>query len=247
MGRVKKYVKKQAKRLYGYAKKRYVPNGRIDVVRIAKDLNEVRKAINVEKKYKTEYINTQLGIGATAPGIWAPLNGLAQSASPTGRIGDQVKFLWMSARMVWECNSSLTTNAYANMVRILVVHDREPRGDSALSATVLRDYLLEDPSAEGGINSFYSNETKNGVGDRFKILRDFKFPIDNIKQKQKAITVNLNFCKMFPKSQGLRVSYGPGDNNLRDDQIYILAITNDPNATPVTAVTSATRACYVDN
>lgn len=46
----KKYFKKQGKRALGYAKKRYLPKGQLNVKQIAKDVMLLKSVINAEKK-----------------------------------------------------------------------------------------------------------------------------------------------------------------------------------------------------
>lgn len=239
----KRYARKQAKRLYGFAKKRYGTSG--GLARLAKDVAVLKTAVNSEKKYfdRSGTHNPRIST-YSAYSLWdniLPGNGTNQ------RTGDQIKVLWAQQRFTFEVNSTALSPASSIQCRVMLVMDREPRGDTPLTGNQLADFVLHDPA--NPITSFYETEL-NAMGDRFKVLRDVRFVIDNIQQKNKYLKMHIPLTKLYPTTKGLRVKYhtADGTNHYPDtSRLYALIMCDDPNATSITNVTDSSRVCYVDN
>lgn len=242
--RVKRYAKKQAKRLYGFAKSRYGTSG--GMARLVKDVSMLKTAINVEKKYHDRGgTHTPLLSNFSAYSIW---DGIAQGTLPDQRIGDQIKVLWAQQRFTFECNSTALAPAQSIQCRVMMVYDKEPRAEAPLTGNQLAPYILQDMTKP--ITSFYEVDG-NAIGDRFKVLKDIRFVIDNVKQKNKFIKLSIPLTKLFPRTKGLRVKFHPdGGSGLHypdTGRIYTLIMCDDANATSVTSVIDNSRVCYVDN
>lgn len=245
----KRYVRKQAKRAYGFAKKRYGTKGGIK--RMAKDIAMLKTAINVEKKYwdRTQLVASDVTWGANAF-VQSPWDGLAQGVGTNQRIGDQVKALFTSWRVWMALNNNTVTPAASFHVRFFVVLDTEPNLlQTPLDGATMTTSLLENvDTATNGIMSPYRVSSigflNTGLpGGRFKIIRDFKVRLDNLQCKERIINININHTKSRYKGQ--RIKYG-ADGNLADSRLYLVAMTDNTTAGYLSMVASS-RVQYVDN
>lgn len=245
--KAKAYVKKQARRAGSWAKKRYMGKGGLS--NIVKDISLLKTALNVEKKHLTVGgAATSGGLTYSNPYAYMPFDDLTNGSGFDQRIGDQVKMLYGSWRIHLELNATAgTTVQRSTMYRIMAVMDMEPRGDAPLTASQLRDELLADTStARGQIVSYY--RLTGQVGDRFKIVRDFRVRLDDVTQRQKFVNININFTKMFPGKKGHVVKYD-AENDPVNTRLYILLLSDDPNAfgTGYTDHFITNRITFVDN
>lgn len=245
-GTVKKYARKQYKRAYGAVKKRYT--GKQGMENLWNDISMLKTAINVEKKYiqSTSPLGT---IGFAAGTVISPMDGLTEGTGEDQRIGDQVKFLWTQQRVFLELNASGLTAANSSMIRFIQLIDLEPRGDAILNAGQLSSFVLQNNTT--GVNqmmSYYNNNGLNSVGDRFKIIKDFRIKLDNVERKQRYVKLNWDYTKLYPKTKGVRVHYTQdGTNTPKNVRFYTLVLCDDSNVTPVTQILIDQRSCFVDN
>lgn len=247
--KVKRYVRKQVKRAYGFAKKRYGTKGGIG--RMAKDIAMLKTAINVEKKYwdRTQLVASDV-LWSTGAFVQSPWDGIAVGTLQNQRLGDQVKALYTSWRVWMTLNNNSVSPAAAFHVRFLVVMDTEPQMAALpLDGVALQTSLLEN--IDTATNTIMSPYRVNGIsglntgypGQRFKILRDFKVRLDNLQNKEKILNINIDHTKSRYKGQ--RIKFGL-DGNLTDNRIYLVAITDNTTAGYLSMVASS-RVQYVDN
>lgn len=208
---------------------------------------------NTERKFHDKAGLISFNVGSGAPAIlFNPFDGLAKSLDASGRVGDQIKALYTTMRCRFEYRP--TTLADSVMVRILVILDTEPRLAAPLGAVALRDAVLQVTSTgPQQINSPYrvtigtAGVAGGYVGQRYKVLRDFRFTLDNVGQKQKWVSINLNHMKN--KIRGLRVKYTDYDVNdyAADNRLYVLAVTDNGTSTDIEVDGDYSRVCFVDN
>jgi hypothetical protein len=65
----KKYVKRQGKRAYAYAKKRYVKKGHMNLGKVISDVNRIKQLINVERKRVPSVILDDVAVAQTGAGL----------------------------------------------------------------------------------------------------------------------------------------------------------------------------------
>lgn len=65
----KKYVKRQGKRAYAYAKKRYVKKGHMNLGKVISDVARIKQLINVEKKRVPSIILDEQPVAQTGTGV----------------------------------------------------------------------------------------------------------------------------------------------------------------------------------
>lgn len=245
--KAKSYIKKQARRAWQGAKKRYT--GKQGIANIVKDISMLKTALNTEKKYYNVASTPGSGnLVAANAYIYSPFDAMAQGLAEDQRLGIQVKALWSSMRLHFELNGNTgTTVQRSTMLRIIAFMDLEPRGEGVQPALTMRNNLLSSiANPRDVILSYY--RTDGFVGDRYKILRDFRIRLDDVGQRQKIVNLNFNFTKMRPKTKGLRVKYDAA-NELNDDRLYILVLSDDASVAGSGFVdfTTQIRTCYVDN
>lgn len=251
--KAKRYFRKQAKRAYGAAKKRYLAPG--GAGRMARDIAMLKTALNVEKKYwdRTELVTADLR-WSTGAYVQSPWDGLGPGTGPSGRNGDQIKALLTSWRVMLSLIPNTITPANSVFVRFLVVMDMEPRISGVLDGVTLQTALLQYGADNGAqtILSPYrvtqiSGLAEGFVGQRFKILRDFKVKLDNLTQKEKVLTISIDHTKS--KYKGQRVKYGniaADDGKPIDNRLYLVAVTDNDVASTV-SIMSNSRVKFVDN
>lgn len=251
--KLKRYFRKQAKRAYGWAKNRYGTKG--GMRRLAADVSMLKTAMNVEKKYwdRSELVTADL-VWSTGAYVQAPWDGLGVGTGQSARNGDQIKALLTQWRVMLSLLPNTITPANSVFVRFMVVMDTEPRISGVLDGVTLQTALLQygsDTSSQTILSPYrvtqISGLAEGFVGQRFKILRDFKVKLDNLTQKEKVLTISIDHTKS--KYKGQRVKYGniTADNDKPiDNRIYLVAVT-DNNTAGVVSIQSNSRVKFVDN
>lgn len=218
MGRFKKYAKKQAKRIYGYAKKRYAPAGRLDVGKIASDVMKLKGIINSELKAK-DVSQTDVSL-ATLGAQWNIylLNGLtAQDGDTTGeRHGMSVRFKSLQikgrAHMISESSTS------AKRVRMVIFIDKEPLVTGLTNTPPVTDLLNNSTISGGYVNSLRKWDGLNQK--RFTVLYDRVLTFDDdYPERQFKFYKKLN---MVTKWQNGYVA----DNAINNNAMYLAFITD---------------------
>lgn len=132
------------------------------VSHLARQMMYLRRATMPEmKRFDDDYVD------AKTPGALdlTLLNGFSQGLAVTNRIGDKLRFLYLLIR------GRFLYNGGDDIVRFMVILDREPAGAEAASTDILTtdnwvSYLNED------------------YGKRFWIFRDKHFAINNVGDNQ---------------------------------------------------------------
>lgn len=222
-----------------------------------KAIGAIRTGMNVERKFwdRLSLVMTTNLTSANPIMLALPWDGLSKSLDASGRVGDQIKALYTTYRARFDFAPTGLSDSATAVIRIICVLDTEPRLGSSLSAATLRDSILQHVATGPlQVTSPYKvtaggSATGGGyVGQRYKILRDFRFTLDNVAQKQKMIKININH--MLNKYRGFRVKYSddpaladvPSDNRL-----YIFACTDHPTSGDITIDGDSSRVCFVDN
>lgn len=94
----KKYAKKQGKRAYKYAKKRYVKNGGPNVTNIYKDVQMLKHLVNVEKKRFDVTLTNTAAVSLSFSGASGTYSAIVSPAPPEGvgnneRVGNSLKLV----------------------------------------------------------------------------------------------------------------------------------------------------------
>lgn len=242
-------VRRANKRAINRFRKRYT--GARGMVNLYRDVSMLKTAVNSETKYhdKTSVISHDLT--DLNPLLLVPFDGLAQGSGEQQRVGDQVKALYTRIRLHIELNTTSTTIANTGFLRVMVVMDKHSRFDSTLySGSALAGIVLADTST--GVQQMispYKTQVTQGagsVGDRFKILRDFRVSIDNVKQKSRLIDVAINHKKYSPKKHGQIIRYDSFTEQACSPRMYVLVLT-DNNVTSNLPIYAYTRFAYNDS
>lgn len=241
--RAKRYFRKQVKRV----KKRY--SGPSGMQRLISDVNMLKTAINSERKYWDKEDIVPYSITDLNPVALYPWDGLAQGDGEQQRIGDQIKALYTSIRVRMELTSTSTTPANTHTVRVMVIMDNDSRYEQPLLPLSLQPCVLAT-SATGqlAVISPYVTQQVNGrgsMGERWKVLRDFKVTLDNVKSKQKNLTININHTKFSSKHKGQIVKYDSASERYPNGRMYVLFLTDNAVADNV-MMYAYSRVCYVD-
>lgn len=112
--RVKKFVKKTAKRGIRYAKKRYTHKGKPKYGQIVKDVMMLKKMVNVEKKaYDNPLFSNwvaQVNINATGATILDLTPYISEGAQSNQRNGKSIKLVAMSIKAQFNAQPNMTTD-----------------------------------------------------------------------------------------------------------------------------------------
>lgn len=220
-------------------------------------IKALRTGMNVERKFwdRVSLVTTTNFTSSNPLMLALPWDGMSKSLDATGRVGDQIKALYTTFRTRFDFAPTGLSDSATAVIRILCILDTEPRLGSSLAPVTLRDGVLQHVNTGPlQVTSPYrvtggGTATGGGyVGQRFRVLRDFRFTLDNVHQKQKFIKININH--MRNKYRGMRVKYSddpaladvPSDNRL-----YIIACTDHPTAGDITVDGDSSRVCFVDN
>lgn len=241
------YRKKYARRVKKFVKKRY--GGRQGLSNIYRDLSMLKTAINSERKYfDQENIIPFTPTDANFTSL-VPWDGLTQGSGEQQRVGDQVKALYTLFRARFELNTTSTTVANTHTVRVMVVVDKDSRYEAPVTgATVAQGVLQTIASGPLQLISPYKVDQAvalGSMGERWKVLRDFKITLDNVKQKQKNIEILINYKNYSPKRHGQVIRYDSANNQTVNPRMYILFLT-DNGVTDGILVNAYSRLCYVD-
>jgi len=228
MGKVKRYVRRQAKRAGGFLKKRYAPAGRIDVGRIAKDLAVVKNALNVESKY-FDRLHTPSVFGGTTY-VYPLTQDIAMGTTQSQRIGSSLKLNSIQIAGFVQRDSAFTGVNAPSLVRMMLVLDKEPIG-AALDNGTITSFLLSQNSVISLRNINYAQT------GRFRVMMDRVYNIDGTKS-------NTVVLKAY-KNLELRVKYNTTSTTVYNNNLYILLFTDGPVDSTIFNVT--TRIKYVDN
>lgn len=248
MKRIRRYAKKQAKRAYGWAKKRYTTKG--GIARLMSDVSMLKTAINVEHKNWDRTAIVPADVTYTSPPTILPWDGMNQDNTNNGRNGDQVKALYTQVRMHFEAQGTTLTAGNNHTVRVIAFVDKMARFATPLSGLTLRDIILAEATTGPGaiISPYQMGNTSNGtVGGRFKIIRDFKFKLDNVTQKSKVVTVNINHKKYSSSKHGQVIKYETSSlNDYPEQRLYVMLLSDNGSADQIYFYYHS-RVVYVDN
>lgn len=232
---VRKYLKKQARRLKGYVKQRYAPTGRVDIGKVVSDLSYVKSVLNVERKYK-DTIST--GFNTPAAGGWTVvrLNNLTQGSGISDRDGAQIrmKSLQMAGR-IKRSDTALST-VKQERVRMMVFMDKEPLTSGAGNTPAILDIL--NAGTVDSLKNWSCIQER-----RIKVLLDRTYKVDQ-DDGEKLIKVY--------KKLGARTTWLPNSalaNDINNNALYVAFWTDSPSAvaTERPLVSHQFRLTYVDN
>lgn len=235
VAKAKKYIKRQAKRAYGYAKKRYVKNNNLDMGKIAKDVMHLKSVINSEKKNFTLQVGqdpVELGQfnGASTAGYYSfditPIP--AQGLTDITRIGDSIKLC--SVRLRFQFYSMSATQSPIKL-RIIILKVKDISETSTTSAT---NYLSDTPWSNASIIDYNSIPDSDFSGSYTKIFdKRFTFPAQ-LYNTQKMV-LNKIFYYNFPNHH---VKYSANSTNPSSGRLCMIVLADNGNCSTTTATTA---------
>lgn len=238
---VRKYAKKQFRRAKKYLKKRYVPNGKLDVQRIAKDVWKLKDIINSELKHK-DTIVAQTVIPNPSTNVWSLtlLNGLTaqDGADPGEREGMNVRF--KSLQLNGRIKLATTTATQATRVRMMLIVDKQCLVSGLATPPIVQD-LLTQPGGTGNnfINAMRSWESLQQK--RFTVLMNRVFTLDDDYPEK--------HFKIYKKID-MVTSWAPGytaSNAISRNALYLVFMSDNVGADDAASFDFASRITYRDN
>lgn len=220
--RTKRYFRKQVKRAYGAAKKRYATPGGFG--RLAKDVSMLKGLINTEFKY-----HDQLGQTYTptqADPLIVPLTEIPGNSS-MGRTGNSIRLKSAQLQMRIERNPT-TATPDANTVVVSLVLDRDPN---------LGTPAVTDIWTAGNPQSFRNIEVAHT--NRFKIMVQRRFVIDGIHTRTAICSW---FKRMNMVSRFNAATATSGSNN----KLYMILRTDNTIDTDIQVFWNH-RTKFIDN
>lgn len=242
--------RRYARRVKRFVKKRYGTAGLGAIPGILRDVNMLKTAVNSERKYHDKFEYIPISVTDAAPLLIDSWGGLTEGTGEQQRIGDQIKALYTTFKVRMELNSTSTTVANTHFIRCLVIADFDTRYEAPLAATTLASYVLADMSTgQMQLVAPYNVQQRiaeGSMGERFKVLRDFRIRLDNVQSKQNIIDVTIDHKKFSQKRKGQVVRYNStGTANYPNPRLYMLCLTDNGTVDAVQAYTYS-RLCFVD-
>lgn len=199
----------------------------------------------VEKKS----VDTAIGATPGTTGTFWLLNGLQEGASVYQRVGRRVrmKSLHFLARL--SINGTDRPQFQDDLIRIIVVYDRQPNGAAPVMADLLLDYSQSGATTTDAMSGLNTNNA-----DRFRVLADIRLPLIDTSSNATAVPVEpvtasaicqdleLNINR-FINLQGLEAHYKASTGavgDLASGALFAFACNN--NATTVCPYTLNARA-----
>ncbi len=238
MGRFKKYVRKQAKRLGQYAKKRYAPAGKVDFTKIASDVWKLKNVLNCELKHKDIHINSTSNPTVGTNWVIWQLNGLdaQDGADPGERHGMSVRF--KSLQIKGRLNMTTESTQSAKRVRVILFIDKEPLVTGLQVAPNVAELLGTTTLSSGYVNSLRSWNSLNQK--RFTVLSDRVYTLDDdYPERVLKIYKKMN---MVTKWQSGYIDANAINNNA----LYIAFVSDDPSV-DATKHEFTSRVTFYDN
>jgi len=173
--RGKNIAKKIVKRTAKYAKKRYAPKGVLNVRNIVKDVNYLKKQMNVEKKHhNNEFLTNfaQFGTAATPTSghnLFEITPAPAQGQTATTRNGNSIKITGCMVNIQLTPMSATTLQTRFKIYMYCV--NQSPLTTSPAVSAVL-DRTIFDGTASNPVYDFTSLRNQENVGN-IKIVKVF--------------------------------------------------------------------------
>lgn len=231
----KKYARKQVRRAGKYLKKRYVPNGRIDMDRIAKDLTIVKSVLNTERKHSDATMATNVTVQGidSAPhwNLYMPLN-ISQGDATIQRNGSSVRFKSIQIKGDIEIGST----APSQRCKMVVFIDKEPLTSGVAGTDVSFNQLYQDLSFDSMRN------WDSILQKRFKVIYTKQVMLHSDRPNH---SINM-YKKLNMKTKWL--STGTVGDLIQDNCLYVAFISSEAQvqtARPV--INLRTRVTFVDN
>lgn len=183
-------------------------------------VNQIRKLINVERKYHDQTATT--AISTTAQVVH--LSGIAQGDTVTDRDGNSIKPQYMKVNFVCHASSA----AGQSLGRILIVRDKQQEEDAAPLITDVLD------SASLTSQLHYSHK------QRFNILYDFGFATNNSGGDPTT------FYKSFTLPMTGHIRYnGTASTDIQKSGLYLMYFGNQ--GTNTSSMDFKSRLVFTDN
>jgi len=244
--KVKKYVKRVAKRGYALAKKRYVKGGNLNIKKMYNDIKTLKHLVNIEKKRFDVTVASPLNVGqynGAVSGAHAsiitpyPIEGVAQGQ----RIGLSIKLV--------SCVLSLQILQQANCLNPVKIR----------WAVVCRPTNDTNPNASGNLASYYEVNPFSNVVDyysnrdpeyftQFTLIKSGTCLMkpDQLATQQGAIQIQV------PLKLNHHLKYNQDSSNITTKNQFLLFMTASNGDTQTSAQTGClfqynVRWYYTDN
>lgn len=231
--KAKKYIKKQAKRAYGYAKKRYAPDGHINLHAIARDLNTIKGVINSEQRFFDFNVGgagTALGqfTGNGQGGIYVDVTPYpVQGNTDITRSGDSIRPTMANLRIQLS-QQSATVNPIR--VRILMLKNN---GSNVSASTAVSTYFDPGPFNSNSVYDYYSEKNKDYKGNIVKIFEKRVIVNEAVSSQTgiKDFTMNVKMSKDY------HTYFVNNSTTVGRGQIYLIMLCDNGNCSNATACT----------
>jgi hypothetical protein len=105
MGAYKRYAKKGYANAKKFVKKRYAPKGKVNIVKIARDVQKIQRSLNVEHKHIDYAFGTSNGLKyfpTQDNPVIIPLPTPIRGTSYNQRVGNQIRVVHMTSKLQFE-------------------------------------------------------------------------------------------------------------------------------------------------
>lgn len=237
-----KYVKKQGKRALVAAKKRYVKKGGLNISQITKDVQMLKRLVNVEKRRVETTLLTQTSFSGGSADFFAaqitPI--ISQGIAQGGRIGNKLKLI--SACLDLQIKGNLNcVNQFRYKWYVVCKPDSTATTTTASSAT---NNMFEVNTFTGNVD-YHSNRD----AEFFKNYRIIAKGKGSLQQDQISGATAINQIKV-PLKLSHHLTYNADANvNTTTNNFYLMILGDSGTAAALDGglVLYNVRWWYVDN
>lgn len=234
----KKYLKKQGKRVYNLARKRYMKNGSVNVQKIVKDVNYLKSVLNPEKKRNQQLNTSGFGIaqcfGATGSGIFTaditPI--MSQGTTAETRNGASIKL--HSSHMKFQFRHQASAVQRINFCMYVVSIPGQPytaSGTAASNFMNLNQFVLN-----AGVPAIidYNSDRNQDYFKHFRVLRKVKFSLQQNDIAGQSVIKNVH---VGLKYKNHHIKFNNNSNTIAEGQLMLFIFADSGNSSATTAST----------
>lgn len=234
-----KMVRDSTDQVVGFAKTRY--SGKQGVMNIARDINSLRKLLNVEKKQVDSFITATSVVQTSS--LISHITGPAQGTSGSQRDGDSIKVVRIDAIMQFGYGSGTTNGTCAQIFNYYLVRWEKTPSTNGATPFGIADFLTVDGQGQYTPLSLPNNDLAEDftvlVSGTVLVEPSFASAVNNIGYRVVPLSHECAFHQTFT---------GAAATTIVDKSLFwVFTAAQAANTGGSSVVQVSTRLWYVDN
>jgi len=234
-----KMIKNSTDQMVGFARERYT--GRSAPANIARDLNLIRKVLNVERKQVDSFITaTTVTQGSS---LVSNITGPAQGTSGAQRDGDSIKVVRVDAVFKFGYGTGTTNGTASQIFNYYLVRWEKTPTSSGSTPFGIGDYLLVDGQGQFTPLSLPNNDLAENfvtlLCGSVTVKPNFGTAVNNVDYEIVPISHECSFHQTFT---------GAAASTVVDKALFwVITASEAANTGGSSVIQASTRLWYVDN